>query len=131
MFNKSVKVAAVLAASLFVLSACGSSDAAPTVTVTEEMPTYESTPEQNYLDSLRATGNQFALSSSDADLINVGYQACEVLDSGYTLDELVTELVMSGNYTTTEETEFVGMTIGAAIREFCPHHSWQVGLVVE
>lgn len=132
MSSKFVKLIAVGAGALLLLTACGG-PAGPTETVTVSQYPYDDTivpdpepytAEDAYIANLRSQGNIYVDSNSDADLIDLGYTACEVFADGYTLDEFVYELVISGEFETKDEQTFIGLVIGAAVRDLCPEYMY-------
>jgi hypothetical protein len=131
---KKIIVASCIAIASVGLVAC-SSDAtpAPTVTVTQqapaptqddpEPPSTAMSDEDLYLLGLRSMGNRIIDSSSDSELLEVGYSVCDVLDAGYTVDEVIaylaTEMAKDGGASDTY-VEAVGYIIGAAETVLCP-----------
>lgn len=133
----SKKLITLLAVGMLALAGCGNSEAAPQVTVTETVDSWSDTDtgtnsggelssEDAFLFELSLSGNYLIESMSDYDLLDLGWSTCETLDSGVSLLELVDAFVMSGNFVTDAETEYVGLVIGASIRNLCPQHEWQI-----
>lgn len=113
-----------------ILTGCGSSSSGtPVDTVTEtvtEEPAYVPTAEDDYLSRLATAGNPIIDNASDSELINLGYQNCELLDDGYTVTEVVEYMVTSGNFSTDDEYRFIGAIIGASVYALCPEYEGQV-----
>lgn len=117
----------VIGIALMVLTGCASqsSQANPVETVTQfEQPTLS--PEQQYISHIRSLGNMYVDNSSDSSLVELGKQACTVLDTGYTVEELVTGLINSGSLNTAEQYEFAGIVVGGGVRYFCPEYITEV-----
>jgi uncharacterized lipoprotein NlpE involved in copper resistance len=131
---KKIIVLASIAA--FALVGCSSqSEPAPTVTITQAIPAPsvddpEPAPavsnEELYLIGLRAMGNRIIDTSSDSDLLEVGYSVCDALDAGFSTDEIIAylarEMVADGT-TSDVYAEAVGYIIGAADSALCPGSS--------
>ena len=128
------KFVIVAAISAVALVGCTSQSSAPspTVTITQAIPAPsvddpEPAPavsnEELYLLGLRAMGNRIIDTSSDSDLLEVGYSVCDALDAGFSTDEIITYLVreMVADGTTSDVyAEAVGYIIGAADSALCP-----------
>ena len=135
---KKIIVASSIAIASMGLVAC-SSDAspAPTVTVTQqapaptqddpEPPSTTMSDEDLYLFSLRAMGNRIIDTSSDGELLEVGYSVCDVLNAGYSVEEVIaylaSEMAKDGGASDTYA-EAVGYIIGAAETALCPTSSF-------
>ena len=125
-----LKLGAVLFSGLFVLSACGSADAEPQVTVTETVaPTPDAEPyepeltlEDLYLLNVRTWGNPLIDSASDSELLDLGYTICEVFDTGNSLEDVLEFLIYDAGYNSSDEQEMIGLTIGAAVTSLCEQH---------
>jgi hypothetical protein len=130
------KIVIVAAISAVALVGCTSQSAspAPTVTITQALPAPsiddpEPAPapamsnEELYLLGLRAMGNRIIDTSSDSDLLEVGYSVCDALDAGFSTDEIIAylarEMVADGT-TSDVYAEAVGYIIGAADSALCP-----------
>ena len=128
-----VGILAILALVL-VLAGCSteSSNTTPTETVyvtpTPDLPEPDiSTPEDDYLWAVRHNvDNYYIDEASDRDLIDLGWSVCDVLDQGYSVEDIIYELIGSGTVGTNEEAEFAGAIVGGAVYNLCPEHSWQV-----
>lgn len=121
------KVLIILFIALLGLTACStttSNSPEPKPTPTYEAPAM--TDEDYYLETLRELDNYIINYTSDSDLLELGYGVCEVLDYGYTVDEIITELVYNMDLTTDDDYEFVGATIGASVAWLCPEYLDQV-----
>lgn len=130
-------IVAAVAAAAIGISACSNTDAAPapTVTVTEQAPIPVPTQddpateapsmsnEDLYLLGLRAMGNRIIDTSSDGELLEVGYSVCDALEAGYSVDDIIAFLAveMAKDGTTSDTyVEAVGYIIGAADTALCP-----------
>ncbi len=123
-----------LLALVLVLAGCSteSSNTTPTETVyvtpTPDLPDANiSSPEDDYLWAMRNNvDNYYIDQASDKDLLELGWSVCAVLDDGYSVEEIIYELIGSGTVETNEEAEFAGSVVGGAVYNLCPEHSWQV-----
>lgn len=123
--NKLIAGSLIALSALFLTGCSSSSEPAPVVTKTVTAEP-ELTPEQEYIENIRSFGNYYVDNNSDADLISLGQQACTVLDSGYTIEDLVNQFVYDSNLSGDEQFEFVGIIIGAGVRHFCPEYITEV-----
>ena len=133
---KNIIIASSIAIASLGLVAC-SSDAAPvpTVTVTQQAPapTQDDPPtttmsnEELYILGLRSMNNRIINNASDSELLEVGYSVCDVLDAGYTVDEVISylaaEMAKDGGASDTY-VEAVGYIIGASETILCPTASF-------
>lgn len=132
---KKIVVLTVLA--IAALTACTASDTpTPTVTITERAPQPEApslnnddgvvSTEQEYVIAVRSIGNYIISAASDAELIEMGQIVCEVLASGYTIDEVIyllaEEMVNSGN-TSEDYVDAVSSILAASTLVLCPQYS--------
>jgi hypothetical protein len=85
---------------------------------------YEELAEQVFVDVIREEYPE-SYDVSDRELLEVGYSACEVLDSGVTLDEFLYMLVEEYYYDDYIR-EFSGAIIGTALGSLCPEHAWML-----
>lgn len=122
-----MKKTAVLAAlAALLLAGCSSSSSTDTVGSvsdsfqTEDYQTPVQTPEEQYLSDVKAQNNPDLMDETDADLLQVGYQTCEVLDSGYSVQEMV-QYLLSDN-PSESEIAYMSIIIGNAIEYFCPEY---------
>ena len=129
---KKIIIASSIAIASLGLVACSSDAApAPTVTVTQQAPapTQDDPPttsmsnEDIYLLSLRSMDNRIINNASDGELLEVGYSVCDVLEAGYTVDEVIAylaaEMAKDGGASETY-VEAVGYIIGASETALCP-----------
>jgi len=133
---KNIIIASSIAIASLGLVAC-SSDAAPTPTVTvtqqapaptqDDPPTTTMSNEELYLLALRSMDNRIIDNASDGELLEVGYSVCDVLDAGYTVDEVIAylaaEMARDGGASETY-VEAVGYIIGASETALCPTASF-------
>lgn len=98
--------------------------AAPDPVETEEPEFDDATIEDLYLitvrDGLRASYPDID-TISDAELIDLGKQTCDLLNGGFSLEEIMIE-VLAGD----TDAEFAGAIMGAGIAAFCPEHQSQI-----
>lgn len=124
-------IVGILALAL-ILSGCSSNSGTPqaTVTVTQEpTDTYEPpvrTDEDVFIDDMRSVDNWIIDGNTDSDLIDLGWMVCSVLDEGYTIEDIVYELIGSGTVASDAEIEFAATLIVAAVYDLCPEYSNQV-----
>ena len=129
---KKIIIASSITIASLGLVACSSDAApAPTVTVTQQAPalTQDDPPttvmsdEELYLLGLRSMNNRIINNASDSELLEVGYSVCDVLDAGYTVDEVIAylaaEMAKDGGASETY-VEAVGYIIGASETILCP-----------
>jgi hypothetical protein len=90
----------------------------------EPEPVY--TDEEQFLNSVNGYGNSVIANISDAELLQMGYQVCSVLDEGYTVDDIIYEFVYNSNLSSDSEYEAVGLLIGAAVGNLCPEYIYMV-----
>lgn len=128
--NKKLLFAASLVTLGVIISGCSSNTAAPTVTVTEEAPVQQLTPEEQYLRSLHAINNYYIENNSDRDLLELGYSVCGVFDQGYSAEDIVSELLYGSfgaeHGDDPSAIEFAGATLGAAVANLCPEYLAEV-----
>lgn len=123
------KIAALLAASFLIVGCSSSSAPADSVqnSFQNQNQNYEApaqTQEDRYLSDVKAQNNPDLMDETDATLLEVGYQTCEVLDSGYNVQELVRYLLSDNP--TDSEIAYMSIIIGNAIEYFCPEYLSQV-----
>jgi len=135
--NKTISAIALSAIALFGLAACSSeATPAPTVTVTQKAPTPTQKPalttEDYYIQNLRSFGNYYVEVNSDETLISTAYSVCTDLDSGYTVTDIVSEILLSPEFdaTDSEAVEYVGLIIGASVAAFCPEYTYQIEAIL-
>lgn len=81
--------------------------------------------EDMYLRDVHAQNNPDLEDETDRDLLNIGYETCNVLDQGYTVEELVLYLLSEGN-PSDAEIKYQSIIIGNAIEYLCPEYLDQV-----
>jgi hypothetical protein len=130
--------AVVLAVVAFVLGGSGSStdsssNPQPTNTYTpNEQPTVPSySSEDSFLAAVNGAGNSIVLTTSDSDLLNMGWGVCDVLDEGYTLDDIANELIYNSDLSTEEEFEAVGVIMAGAVSYLCPEYQYMIDDFIE
>lgn len=134
------KIAALTASVLslgLLLAGCSSEGSPqPTVTVTKDavtptqQPTEEPalTTEEAYIENLRSWGNYYVDINSDETLLTTGYSVCTDLDDGYTVTDIVFEILSSPDFDSSDSdaVQYVGLILGASVAAFCPEYSWQI-----
>jgi hypothetical protein len=120
--------AAVLALSALLLSGCGgTASPQPTVTVTQQ-PTMSA--EDGFLADLYSTDDIYISNMSDSELIMLGRQVCNVLDSGVTVKQMALSFIASGEFTN-DQYPTIGRIIGASVYNLCPDYSYQIDQLTE
>ena len=126
--KKSIKVASALVPLALLLSSCGSSDNSSAVIVPDAVDQQNSRDvaanEAGYLSDVRGTDNEILAYGSDADLLNMGYNACDALDDGTSLDALLART--AGTMDTEEGRQAAFAVIAGALIYFCPEYRDQV-----
>jgi hypothetical protein len=121
------KVLIVLFVTLMGLTACSTSTSPapqPSETRTYEPPAM--TDEELFIENIRQYDyNSIIAYATDADLLELGWSVCDVLDY-YTIEDVLVELAMSADLTTDEDYEFAGIIIGVSVVELCPRHLAEV-----
>jgi hypothetical protein len=100
---------------------------APTPTSTwtpEPEPVYSD--EELFLDAVNEYGNDIIFSTSDADLLELGWSVCGVLDQGYDINDIVDELLYNSSLSTEEEFAAVGTIVGGAVLYLCPEYAYMI-----
>jgi PBP1b-binding outer membrane lipoprotein LpoB len=126
--NKNKLIAgSLIALSALFLAGCSNTSSAPvetqTVYVEPSQPAVpELTVEEQYILHINSFDNYYISTTSDADLVSLGKQTCTVLDSGYTIEELVNDFATSSSFTEDAQFEFIGLVIGSGIKFFCPEY---------
>lgn len=124
-----VIVAGACVALVLTLSGCGSSDTSSQDTSSQDTsnsyvaPT--TTPTEDYLYALHLLGDSNIETTDDSTLVTIGNEVCNVLDKGYTIEQLITYLAESGAIDSTNA-ESVGKIIGAAVVTLCPAYTGDV-----
>ena len=124
------KTALVAAFAALLLAGCSTTSSSDTVdTVADNFQTQDyqapvQTPEEQYLEDVKAQNNADLMDESDYDLLNVGYQTCEVLDSGYSIGEMV-QYLLSDN-PSESDIKYMSIIIGNAVEYLCPEYMPQL-----
>lgn len=123
---KKIITAVAVASAMLLVSGCSTSTSpAPTVTVTEKEEVQVS-PEQQYIDSLRSIDNVYIDNVPDESLIDLGYTLCSALDEGYSVEDIIWELVYGSfgeeNGDDPDAMAFAGAVIGAGVKNLCPEY---------
>ena len=136
---KKYLVVALIATGLFVSACGGVGGANPVVTVTATqtqtvapVPTEPTLEDKEYmfLETMRNSGISWLMDANPNDLLDLARQTCQILDNGYTVNELVEALaqgfVNDGLTNDPELYEGTGMIIGSSIAIFCPEYGNQI-----
>ena len=122
------------------LSACGGGIGGQTSTVTvTATPTPDPFPliteptladkEYMFLETVRNSGVTWLMVADSNELLDLARQTCQILDSGYTVDELIQTVaegfVNDGLTNDPELYEGTGFLIGASVAAFCPQYGNQ------
>lgn len=131
-----------LVAAGVLLSACGAGIGGQTNTVTVTatptavpqpipVPTEPTVADKEYmfLETMRNSGITWLMAADTNQLLDLAYQTCQILDSGYTVDELIQGLaenfVNDGLTNDPELYEGTGILIGASVAIFCPQYGYE------
>lgn len=100
----------------------------PTTTVSTYTP---SSGIYSYREELFLDGVQAAYGStiyvSDSDLVDMAYVICDTLDTGVSLETLITVVAAEmSSYATADTYQFVTAIMASAIVNICPQHQWQI-----
>ena len=132
-------VAACLAATALLLTACGTGSGTGTVTVTatapapapSAVPVPEPTVDSGsgkdamFVAVLRSKGNSYIDAATDEKLIELGRSACDVFDSGTTVREYAMYFVREYPDNETMR-DLAAYLAGAAIATYCPEYQYQI-----
>lgn len=117
----------ILIAGLVLLSGCSTGTAEPkeTVTVTSEpndtWSDYEVADEDAFIDFVNYNGNWVIASTSDSDILDLGWTICETLDRGIYAGDVVDTLVETAE--TTDDAEAYGTILAGAVVFLCPEYA--------
>lgn len=100
----------------------------PDYTVVEPEPVEPISLDEQYLFAVHYADNYIVESNTDADLIAIGKQTCDTLDTGLTVQDLMFALVADADGSESDAYwEFAGIIIGAGVATYCPEYSYQIG----
>lgn len=91
---------------------------------TPDVPSYSS--EDEFLAAVNGAGNSIILTTSDSELLDMGWAVCDVLDEGYDLNDIADELIYNSDLSTEEEFEAVGTIMGGAVSYLCPEYQYMI-----
>lgn len=117
---------ALLITGLVVLSGCSASTSEPkeTVTVTEQPDDtwndYTGGDEDAFLDAVNTNGNWVIATTSDSDLLDLGWTICDSLDTGASPDEIIEVLIDTAE--TTDDAEAFATVMAGAVVHLCPEY---------
>ena len=136
---KKYLVAAVVATGLLISACGGAGGASPVVTVTatqtetaQPVQTQPTTEDQDYmfLEAIRNSNITWLMQANTSDLLDLAHQACNILDSGVTLDQLIAGLAQSfveqGMTSDPELYRGTGFLLAAAVNVYCPQYGNQI-----
>lgn len=124
------KIATLAALAAVLLAGCASQSSSDTVgSVNDSFNSQDyvapaQTAEDRYLSDVHAANNMYLEDETDSDLLDIGYQTCDVLRSGYTVQELVQGLLSDNP--SDAQIEYESIIIGNAIEYFCPEYLNQI-----
>lgn len=129
-----MKKIVVVAFAVVALAACApSTTSSPAVTVTQTQsapePVQTMSLDEKVVDVARSQGNSYIANLSDSAILEITGQVCQILDSGVTVRQLVTELAKSlanDGVTDPEQFRAVGTLLGVAVAAYCPQYESQV-----
>ena len=120
------------------LTACGSSTdtsatdtyntPAPVVTVTEQAEPSSgfTNAEDEFLSDVHGVNNSVIESNNDETIVETGHVICDALDEGNTVDDVVTYLSNTGDYSTDNQVEFAAAMITGSVINLCPEYKYQL-----
>ena len=100
----------------------------PTTTVQQYIPPSSSFSydERLYLDGVRSLYLGY-IYLTDYDLVDMAYVICDTLDSGISLESLITIIASEiSSYASSDTVDFVTAIMASAIINICPRHQWQI-----
>lgn len=121
--KKSIKVSAIVLTLGLGLTACGSNSASTEIVpdaVDQQNSRDVARAEAGYLSDVRGVDNDILAYGSDADLLNMGYNACNALDDGTSLNALLART--AGTMDTEEGRQAAFAVIAGALIYFCPEY---------
>lgn len=108
---------------IVIFGALGTPSNAPEVQPTEDTSITEPTPEEAYVDYVRAELGSDTDGLANRDILRVGQDACNTYADGYTTDEITAYLITSGSVDTDDRSIRIAATmIGAAKGILCPQY---------
>lgn len=108
----------------FGLSACGSSESTSSepYVAPQDMDTNPSD-EQGFIAAVRSVDNQIIAYGSSSDLLEIGQNVCNSLDSGETVASIAVTLAATQDTTEGEQAAFA--IIAGAVIYLCPEYKYQ------
>ena len=80
--------------------------------------------EENFLHSVHSQSDTFTKGRTDSDLVQLGHNNCDALDSGLTPDSVGTMMLTAeAKVGQRDKTEDIGAFVGASILTLCPQHT--------
>jgi len=108
----------------FGLSACGSDNSTSSEPyVAPQDADVNPSDEDGFVSEIRRTGNTVLNLGSQAQLLEMGYNACNALDNGESVGSLAIKLVQT--QTTSEGERAVAIIIAASVIYLCPEYKYQ------
>lgn len=130
--NKKLAIGGGIVASLLLVGACAGPT--ETTTATQERtdfaaaapePTSTWSVEDEFLSDVHSNGGSRIRNVSDEELLGMGYEICDLLDSGNSVMDLARAVAMNG---TDDEAQVKAITavIAGAVVNLCPEYSYQL-----
>jgi hypothetical protein len=82
--------------------------------------------EDLYLDAVNEYGNSIIFATSDAELLELGWSVCDVLDMGYDINDIADEFIYNSTLSTEEEFAALGTIVGGAVIYLCPEYEYMI-----
>lgn len=122
--NKKLLAGLLVIPLAFGLSACGSSDSTSSeVYVAPQDTDVNPSDERGFITDVRSVNNIVLSVGSNADLLEMGYNACNALDDGETVGSLAIRLAATQDTTAGQEAAFA--IIAGAVIHLCPEYEYQ------
>ena len=80
------------------------------------------TDDELYLQTVRGQNNSYIDNATDTQLLKIGKQVCSILDSGYTVSDVVTYLAANGTSTDDSFYQMEGIVIASGVTVYCPEY---------
>lgn len=100
----------------------------PTTTAPRYIPptNYYTFDEQAYIDGLYSLYSGIIYLTDD-ELLDMAYTICSTLDTGISLQAVITVLSTELSFASADTVEFLSALMASAIINLCPRHQWQIG----
>ena len=123
--NKKLLAGLLVIPLVFGLSACGN-DSTPTTSEPYVAPQdYDTNPsdESGYIGAVRSVGNNVLAVGSNAELLEMGYNVCNALDSGETVGSVAIKVAAVQDTTAGQEAAYA--VIAGSVLYLCPEYKYQ------